>query len=110
MFKLLRRVSSSLYKRPDRPWSEDGIFIYILPCITSLNAHSAATSSAPTIGRKRRVDDDEDDEVEQNAMDARKKGVTGVPFTIINGRWAVSGGQSSEVYAQVRARCLCHLS
>ena len=42
------------------------------------------------------------EEVEQMAMDARKKGVTGVPFTIINGRWAVSGGQQSEVYAQVR--------
>ena len=36
------------------------------------------------------------------AMEARKKGVTGVPFTIINGRWAVSGGQTSEVYGQVR--------
>ena len=42
------------------------------------------------------------EEVEQMAMDARKKGVTGVPFTIINGRWAVSGGQTSETYAQVR--------
>ncbi|KAI0787780.1 thioredoxin-like protein [Fomes fomentarius] len=40
-------------------------------------------------------------EVEQMAMDARKKGVTGVPFTIINGKWAVSGGQSAEVYAQI---------
>ncbi|KAI0714305.1 thioredoxin-like protein [Cerioporus squamosus] len=40
-------------------------------------------------------------EVEHNAMDARKKGVTGVPFTIVNGRWAVSGGQTSEVYAQI---------
>ena len=37
--------------------------------------HSAATSSAPTIGRKRRVDDDEDDEVEQNASLARKRRV-----------------------------------
>ncbi|KAI0749423.1 thioredoxin-like protein [Daedaleopsis nitida] len=41
------------------------------------------------------------EEVEQMAVDARKKGVTGVPFTIINGRWAVSGGQSAEVYAQI---------
>ena len=40
------------------------------------------------------------------AVEARKKGVTGVPFTIINGRWAVSGGQTAETYAQVRRRDL----
>ena len=34
--------------------------------------------------------------------EARKKGVTGVPFTIIDGRWAVIGGQTAEVYIQVR--------
>ncbi|KAI9057267.1 thioredoxin-like protein [Trametes sanguinea] len=40
-------------------------------------------------------------EVEQMANEARKKGVTGVPFTIINGRWAVSGGQTADVYTQI---------
>ncbi|OJT07199.1 hypothetical protein TRAPUB_1929 [Trametes pubescens] len=39
-------------------------------------------------------------EVEHMANEARKKGVTGVPFTIINGKWAVSGGQTSDVYTQ----------
>ncbi|KAI0775313.1 thioredoxin-like protein [Trametes elegans] len=39
--------------------------------------------------------------VEQLAVEARKRGVTGVPFTVINGRWAVSGGQTSDVYAQI---------
>ncbi|KAI0052370.1 hypothetical protein FA95DRAFT_1553709 [Auriscalpium vulgare] len=43
MFKLLRRISSSVYPRPDRPWSDD------------------ATSNAPTIGRKRARDDDDED-------------------------------------------------
>ncbi|KAH9077649.1 hypothetical protein EDB83DRAFT_2345095 [Lactarius deliciosus] len=43
MFKLLRRISSSIYPRLDRPWSDD------------------ATSNAPTIGRKRRLSDDDDD-------------------------------------------------
>lgn len=38
------------------------------------------------------------------ANDARKKGVTGVPFTVINGKWAVSGGQTSDVYTQVGTR------
>lgn len=33
---------------------------------------------------------------------ARSKGITGVPMTIIDGKWAVSGGQSSEVFIQVR--------
>ncbi|KAH8990791.1 hypothetical protein EDB92DRAFT_1863218 [Lactarius akahatsu] len=43
MFKLLRRISSSIYPRLDRPWSDD------------------ATSNAPTIGRKRRLSDEDDD-------------------------------------------------
>jgi predicted DsbA family dithiol-disulfide isomerase len=29
-------------------------------------------------------------------------GINGVPFVIIDGKWAVSGGQSAEVYIQVR--------
>lgn len=33
---------------------------------------------------------------------ARSKGITGVPMTIIDGKWAVSGGQSSEVFIQVK--------
>lgn len=33
--------------------------------------------------------------------DARSKGITGVPMTIIDGKWAVSGGQSSDVFIQV---------
>jgi len=42
-------------------------------------------------------------EKEVNAMcdDVRSKGVTGVPMTIIDGKWAVSGGQSSDVFVQV---------
>ncbi|KAH9945368.1 thioredoxin-like protein [Epithele typhae] len=45
--------------------------------------------------------DEYQEEIQQMAAEARKKGVTGVPFTIINGRWAVSGGQSAETYAQI---------
>ncbi|TFY54842.1 hypothetical protein EVJ58_g8621 [Rhodofomes roseus] len=43
MYKLIRRISSSFFPRPDRPWSED------------------ATSSAPQIGRKRRLSSTEPD-------------------------------------------------
>jgi hypothetical protein len=53
MFKLLRRISSSIYPRPDRPWSDD------------------ATSNAPTIGRKRRLSDEDDDV--QDAGSSRKR-------------------------------------
>lgn len=34
--------------------------------------------------------------------EARSKGITGVPMTIIDEKWAVSGGQSSDVFVQVR--------
>lgn len=34
-------------------------------------------------------------------QEARINGVTGVPFTVIDGKWAVSGGQSADVYVQV---------
>lgn len=44
------------------------------------------------------------EEVETMMNEARRKGINGVPFVVIDGRWAVSGGQTAEVYSQVR-RC-----
>lgn len=45
------------------------------------------------------------DELEQEINDmideAKKKGITGVPLTVIDGKWAVEGGQSSEVFIQI---------
>ncbi|KAI0346169.1 thioredoxin-like protein [Trametopsis cervina] len=41
------------------------------------------------------------DEVETLMQEARRKGVNGVPFVVIDGKWAVSGGQTSDVYAQI---------
>ncbi|KAH9054662.1 hypothetical protein EDB87DRAFT_1834700 [Lactarius vividus] len=56
MFKLLRRISSSIYPRLDRPWSDD------------------ATSNAPTIGRKRRLrDEDGDGDDVRDAGSSRKR-------------------------------------
>ncbi|KAL7284595.1 hypothetical protein ACG7TL_001889 [Trametes sanguinea] len=46
MYKIIRRISSSFFPRPDRPWSED------------------ATSTAPQIGRKRRLSTEEHEERE----------------------------------------------
>lgn len=43
-------------------------------------------------------------EVADGIEEAREMGVTGVPFTVINNKWAISGGQPSEVFYQVLER------
>ncbi|KAG9105185.1 hypothetical protein FRC07_009523 [Ceratobasidium sp. 392] len=43
-------------------------------------------------------------EVAEGIEEAREMGVTGVPFTVINDTWAISGGQPSEVFYQVFER------
>jgi len=43
-------------------------------------------------------------EVSKVADAARAKGITGVPITVIDGKWAVSGGQSSDVFVQASSR------
>ncbi|KAK1219369.1 hypothetical protein PQX77_017893 [Marasmius sp. AFHP31] len=42
-------------------------------------------------------------EAEVNNMcdEARSKGVSGVPMTVIDGKWVLNGGQSSDVFVQV---------
>ncbi|TDL20859.1 thioredoxin-like protein [Rickenella mellea] len=40
-------------------------------------------------------------EVLKMCADAAKKGITGVPFVVIDGKWAVSGGQSADVYFKI---------
>ncbi|KAK7032828.1 polyketide biosynthesis associated protein [Favolaschia claudopus] len=42
-----------------------------------------------------------EDEVNSMCDEARAKGVTGVPLVVIDGKWAVSGGQSSDVFVQI---------
>ncbi|KAH9980642.1 thioredoxin-like protein [Russula vinacea] len=39
--------------------------------------------------------------VNHQVSEVRAKGVTGVPFTIIDGKWAVSGGQSAPVFVKI---------
>jgi len=41
------------------------------------------------------------DEVTEMAENARASGISGIPVTVIDGKWAVSGGQSSDVYFQI---------
>lgn len=40
-------------------------------------------------------------EVNQICDEAKAKGIKGVPMTWINGKWAISGGQSSEIFIQM---------
>jgi len=40
-------------------------------------------------------------EIEEHFKEARALGITGVPHTVINSRWAIVGGQTSDVYYKV---------
>ena len=72
MFKVLRRISSSIYPRPDRPWGDDGVSRpFLLDHHGRLIEELTATSNAPSIGRKRRMNDEDADE--QEAGSSRKR-------------------------------------
>jgi len=45
--------------------------------------------------------DDYLEKVTGQVAEARAKGVTGVPFTIIDGKWAVGGGQTATVFVNI---------
>ncbi|KAJ3781643.1 hypothetical protein GGU10DRAFT_366114 [Lentinula aff. detonsa] len=55
MFGLIRRISNSVFPRPDRPWDDD------------------ATSNAPKVGRKRRLSSTERDSDEDKDEQSRSK-------------------------------------
>jgi len=40
-------------------------------------------------------------DVQRMVSCAQRNGVSGVPFTVIDGRWAISGGQTSEVFHKI---------
>ena len=44
--------------------------------------------------------DEFDDEVNQDVTEGRNNGVTGVPFFILNGKYAVSGAQPAELFEE----------
>jgi len=56
--------------------------------------------------------DDLKDEVYKLAEVVRSKGITGIPVTVIDCKWLLSGSQSSEMYVQIfkklaTASCVC---
>ncbi|KIP05038.1 hypothetical protein PHLGIDRAFT_92714 [Phlebiopsis gigantea 11061_1 CR5-6] len=48
------------------------------------------------------------DEVETMINESKKKGINGVPFIVINGKWAVSGGQTAEIFTQIFTKLANH--
>jgi len=76
MFKILRRISSSIYPRPDRPWSDD------------------ATSNAPSIGRKRKMND-EDEDVQESGSARKRRGELERQDTSELGELAAKGSKGS---------------
>jgi predicted DsbA family dithiol-disulfide isomerase len=46
------------------------------------------------------------EDVYKLAGEVRSKGITGIPVTFIDGKWALSGSQASETYVQV---CLIYI-
>ncbi|KAF8149833.1 thioredoxin-like protein [Crassisporium funariophilum] len=73
--------------------------------IADINVLADLAESTGTMSKQEAVAFLKSDELEKevNAMceDAKSKGITGVPMTIIDGKWAVSGGQSSDVFIQI---------
>jgi len=45
--------------------------------------------------------DEDTQAVEDQIEVARKGGISGVPVVIIDGKWAITGGQTRDVYLQV---------
>ncbi|PPQ77120.1 hypothetical protein CVT25_010814 [Psilocybe cyanescens] len=73
--------------------------------IADINVLAELAESSGTMSKDDAIKFLESDELEKevDAMtnEARSKGITGVPMTIIDGKWAVSGGQSSDVFIQI---------
>jgi len=77
MFKILRRISSFTYPRLDRPWSDD------------------ATSNAPTIGRKRKMCD-EDGDMQESGSTRKRRGQLEHEDTSELGELGVKGSKGNE--------------
>jgi predicted DsbA family dithiol-disulfide isomerase len=53
--------------------------------------------------------DEMEQEINEMCEKARDMGIKGVPLTIIDGKWALSGGQSSDVFVQVCLPSIYHI-
>lgn len=73
--------------------------------IGSLDVLGDAAESAGVMSKEQAIEflkgDELKDEVMKMTEVAKAKGVKGVPLVIIDGRWAVSGGQRAEIFVQI---------
>jgi len=73
--------------------------------LAHIDVLATAAASCDLMTRDEALDFLNSDELvaEVNAMveSARANGVTGVPFTVIDNKWAISGGQSPDVFYQI---------
>jgi predicted DsbA family dithiol-disulfide isomerase len=82
-----------------KAYMEEGQDIANIDVLADLAERTGTMSRADAIAF---LESDElEKEVNQMCEEARSKGVTGVPLTIIDSKWAVSGGQSSDVFIQI---------
>jgi predicted DsbA family dithiol-disulfide isomerase len=73
--------------------------------IADINILAELAESTGTMSKAEAVAFLESDELEKEidtlCDEAKSRGITGVPMTIIDGKWAVSGGQSQDVFIQI---------
>jgi predicted DsbA family dithiol-disulfide isomerase len=92
-------TQSTLITHIFRAYCEDDLDIYDSEVLADVAEESGMMSKAEALSF---LDSDEClEKVNKQVAEAQDKGVTGVPFTIIDGKWAVSGGQSSPVFVKI---------
>ncbi|KAH7101785.1 thioredoxin-like protein [Auriculariales sp. MPI-PUGE-AT-0066] len=76
-----------------------------LSCVDSLSLIAEELDILPRDEARAWLEGTElEDDVHKLVDQAKSNGVTGVPFTIIDNKWAVGGGQSPDVYYQIFAK------
>jgi predicted DsbA family dithiol-disulfide isomerase len=92
-------VQSALINLIFRAYCEDDLDISDAQVLADVAEESGMMSKAEALDF---LESDEClEKVNNQIAEARAKGVTGIPFTIIDGKWAVSGGQSAPVFVKI---------
>ncbi|TFK28160.1 thioredoxin-like protein [Coprinopsis marcescibilis] len=94
-----QRLQTPLVSAIFKATNQDGKDISDFDVLAELAEESGVMGKADTIEFLK--SDELEKEVNDLCNAARSKGITGVPITIIDEKWAVSGGQSSDVYIQI---------
>lgn len=82
-----------------RAFLEDGQDIADLDVLSDIAQQVGVFSKAEALAFLQ--SDELEAEVNNMCNEARSKGVTGVPMTVIDGKWVLNGGQCSDVFVQI---------